>query len=177
LLQGQLLSLDDRHFPLGGRQGEVQARGHDARPGELGEVSDFARVGIRQAHRVAASPVEGALEMDDLGPAFAASGGQVLPNLPVHGGFERVFHREGTAFDEEVTLQRRHAYDARKFMDERGVLHGVNVRIRHFDLRCREEVRFDFRPVKVRVVEADWLRGVKAVQVNQFTAGGRINEP
>ena len=176
LLQGELFFLDDRRLALGGRQGEVQAGRDDARPGELGEVGDLARVGIRQAHRVAAAAVEGALEMDDLGPALAASGGEVLPDLPVHGGLEGVLDGQGAAFDEEVTVQRRHADHARERLDEGGVLDGINVRIGHFDLGGGEQVGLDFRAVEVGMVEADGLRGVKAVEVNQFPAGGGVNE-
>ena len=176
LFQGELFFLDDRRLALGGRQGEVQARGDNARPGELGEVGDLARVGVRQAQRIAAAPVEGALEVDDFGPAFAASGGEVLPDLPVHGGLEGVLDGEGAAFDEEVTVQRRHAHHAGEVTDERGVLDGINIRVGHFDLGGGEEVGFDFRAVEVGMVEADGLRGVEAVEVNQFAAGGGVNE-
>ena len=114
LFQRQLFLLDDGLLALGRRQREIQARGDDARPGELGEIGDLARVGVRQTHRVTAAPVEGALEMDDLRAAFAAPGGEVLPDLPVHRGFESVLHGHGAAFDEEVAVQRRHAHHPRE---------------------------------------------------------------
>ena len=176
LFQGQLLFLDDRRLTLGGRQGEVQARGDDARPGELGEVGDLAGVGVRQAQRIAAAPVEGALEVDDLGPALAASGSEVLPDLPIHGGLEGVLDGQGAAFDEEVTVQGRHAHHAGEVMDERGVLDGIDVRVGHLDLGGGEQVGFDFRAVEVGMVEADRLRGVEAVEVNQFPASGGVHE-
>ena len=53
---------------------------------------------------------------------------------------------------------------------------GVNVRVGHLDLGRGEQVGLDFRPVEVRMIEADGLRGVEAVEVNQLAAGGGIHE-
>ena len=60
--------------------------------------------------------------------------------------------------------------------DESGELNGIDVRVGHFDFGGGEEVGFDFRAVEVRVVKADGLRRVKAVQVDQLTTGGGIDE-
>ncbi len=56
------------------------------------------------------------------------------------------------------------------------ILDGIDIRIGHFDLGGGEEVGLDFRSVEVGVVEANGLRGVEAVKVNQFAAGGGIHE-
>src|SRR5208282_6521008 len=149
-------------------QGKVQAWGGDARPGELGEVGDLAGVGVRQAQRIAAASVEGALEVDDFGPAFAAFGGEVLPDLPVHGGLEGVLDGDGPALDEEVTVQGGQVHHPGEITDERGVLDGIDIRVGHLELGSSEEVGFDFRAVEVGMVEADRLCGVEAVEVNQL---------
>src|ERR1035441_797173 len=65
LFEGQLLFLDDHLVALGRRQREIQTRRNDSRPRELREISNLARVGVRQTHRVTAPPVERAFEMDD----------------------------------------------------------------------------------------------------------------
>jgi hypothetical protein len=176
LFQGELLFLDDGGLTLGGWQGEVQARSDNAGPGELGEVGDLARVGVCQAQRVAAAPVEGAYEVDDFGPALAASGGEVLPDLPIHGGLEGVLDGQGAAFDEEVTLKGRHAHHAGEVTDKSGVLNSIDIRVGHFDLGGGEKVGLDFRAVEVGMVEANGLRGVEAVEVNQLAAGSGVNE-
>ncbi len=114
--------------------------------------------------------------MDDLRAAFTTPGSQVLPHLPIHGRLEGVFHRNGAAFDEEITVQGRHAHHTPKFTDERCVLDGVNIRIGHFDFGRGEEVGFDVRAVKVGMIEANRLRGVEAVEVDQLATGGGIDE-
>ncbi len=51
-------------------QREINERRADARPRELGEVGDLFRVGVRQAHRVAAATVKCTFEVQNLRAAF-----------------------------------------------------------------------------------------------------------
>ena len=95
----------------------------------------LARIGIRQAHGVAAAPVKGVTEMQDLRPAFAASCRHVLAHLPVHRGLERVLDRKRAAFDEEIAVERRQAGDAREGLDKFGVVLRVDIGVRDLDLR------------------------------------------
>jgi hypothetical protein len=141
-----------------------------------GEVGDLVRIGVRQAHRIAAPPVEGAFKVDDLRPPFPAAGGEVLPDLPIHGRLESVFHRQRAPFDEEVTLQRGYPHHPRKIPHERGVLDATNIRIGHLDGCGSEKIGPDFRAVEIRMVEADGLRSVEAIEVNPLPAGGCIHK-
>jgi hypothetical protein len=108
-------------------QREIDHRRADARPGELGEVSDLFRIGVRQAHRVAGATVERVFEMDDLRAAFAMTGGDVLAHLPIHRGLEGVLDGERAAFDKEIARQLGQGDDAGERFDERGVLRRVNI--------------------------------------------------
>ena len=114
--------------------------------------------------------------MDNLRPALAPTCREVFSDLPIHRGLQCVLHGQRPALDEKVAVQRRHARHARECLHKRRILHRIDVRVGHFDLGGGEQVGFDFRPVKVGVVEADRLGGVKAVQVNQFAARGGVHE-
>ena len=113
LLLGFLLARDDIVRPLRFRQREIDVRIRNARPIELGEQIGLARIGVRQAHGVAAATVKRVAEMQDLGAAFAAAGRHVLAHLPIHRGLERVLDRERAAFDEKIALERRQTGDTR----------------------------------------------------------------
>src|SRR5260370_6842 len=87
---GPVLLLHD----LGGaaRLGEriIEARGKHARPGELGKIIGLARLGVRQAQRIARAPVKRALEVEDVRAPFAPSHGAALANPPVPGRSSRL---------------------------------------------------------------------------------------
>ena len=118
---GFLFLCDDVGEALIFRQGVVNKRIADARPGKFGKQLDLARVGVREAHRVAAAAVERAFEMENLRASFASASGQVFAHFPIHGRLEGVFDRQRAAVDEEITLQRRKPHHARERIDKRRV--------------------------------------------------------
>ena len=131
---GNLFFRDDISEAFLFRQGEVQHRCADARPGELSEVLNLARVGVGQAHRVTGTTVERMFEMDDLRATFAMTGSDVLANLPIHRSLEGVLDRERAAINEKVAGQFRQRDDARERFDERGKLRRVHIRIGNLHL-------------------------------------------
>src|SRR5205085_12026888 len=81
LLLRSLCSRDHVGCALRFRQRKIDRRIRDARPFEFGEQIRLARIGIRQAHGVAAAAVEGVLEMENLSAAFAASRRDIFSHL------------------------------------------------------------------------------------------------
>src|SRR6266571_4141442 len=63
---------------LGFWQRKIDVRTRDARPIKLREQIRFARIGVGEAHRVAASPMKRILKMQDFCAAFAMTRGHVL---------------------------------------------------------------------------------------------------
>ena len=141
--------------------------GSETRPIELGEVIGLARVGVGQAHGVTAAPVKRLAEMQNFRAAFAAPRGQVLPDLPIHGGLERVFNGEGAALDEEVALERRQTRDAHERLHKFRVGGRVNVGVRDFDLRARRRSALTSGALEIRMIESDRHRSEKAVEIDQ----------
>src|SRR5712691_9951183 len=82
---GPLLLLHDLRGPARFGERVVEARGHHARPGELGEIIGLARFGVRQTQRIAGASVERALEVEYFRAPFAVSGNEVFADLPIHG--------------------------------------------------------------------------------------------
>ena len=111
-----------------------------------------------------------ALEMDDLRPAFTATGREVFADLPIHRCFQSVLDGDGAAFDEKIARQRLVPNDARKGGDERRVLRGVNVGVGDLDLGGLEQVGLHGGLIEMRMVEADGLRRIKAIEVNQLAS-------
>ena len=71
-------------FALIFREGKIDCWIGNPRPVELGEQIGLARIGIGQAHGVTATTMEGVAEMQNLGAAFAATGGHIFADLPIH---------------------------------------------------------------------------------------------
>ena len=175
-LLGDLFLADDVGKAFFLRQRKVDHRGADARPGELGEVCDLPRVGVRQAHRVAGAAVERVFEMDDFRAALTATSSNVFAHLPIHRGLESVLDGERAAFDEEVALESRMCDDAGEGFDERGVLRRVNIRVGHLHLGGAKQVRLHVGAAEVGMVVADGLRRVEAVEVDELAPGCGIYE-
>jgi len=166
---GGLLMGDDLLGALRLGQREVDPGVGDAGPVEPGKVADLVGVGVRQGQGVAGPTMEGVAEVEDFGADFSAAGGQVLANLPVHGGLERVFDGEGAALDEEVSRQFGEADDAGEGVNEAGVLGRVDVGVGDLEQGGIEQVLADVGPVEVGVVEADGYGGIETVQVEEGT--------
>ena len=115
----------------------VETRGQS----NLANKSVLHRIGIRQAHGVAAATVKGVAEMQDLRAAFAAAGRHVFAHLPIHRGFERVLDRERAAFDEEHALERRQPHHAPESFDEPRVAFRVNIGVGDLDLGRAQQDR------------------------------------
>ena len=137
---GFLLARDHVRFALGFRQRKIDRRIRNARPVELGEQIGLARIGIRQAHGVAAATVKGVAEMQNLRAALAAAGRHVLAHLPIHRRLQRVLDRERAAFDEEIALERRQSGDTRESFDKSRVAFRINVRVRDLDLGRAQQI-------------------------------------
>jgi len=130
---------------------------------ETCEVFGFARISVCEAECVATSPMKGAFKVENFGAPFAITGGQVLANLPIHGGFQGVFHGQRAAFDEEVALQWAHTHDAVKRFNKVDVMCGVDVGIGYFYSCGFIECFFYLLLIKIGMIEANWERSVKAV--------------
>ena len=120
--------------------------------------------------------MEGALEMDDFGAAFAATGGQVLAHLPIHRGLERVLDRERAALDEEVSVQRRQTDDAPERLHETRVTFRVNVRVGDLDLGRAQQVCLHLGPIKMGMIESDRVGAEEAVKIDHASLVGRVVE-
>ncbi len=87
----------------------------------------LGRIGIGDAQRVAAAPVKGLFEMQDLSALLAVPLAQVAAHLPVEGDLHRVLDRERAALDEKIVRVRRRRRGARQGFDELGEVGGVKV--------------------------------------------------
>ena len=85
-----------------GRDREAQPGAGEAGPVENREVLGLAGIGrVRQGEGVAGAPVKGIAEVEDLLPLLARAPREVLADLPVERGLQRVFHPRGAPLDEE----------------------------------------------------------------------------
>src|SRR6266545_4089109 len=102
-----LFALDYIGFALQFRQRKIDARTRHPRPIELCKQIRLARISIREAHRVAASPMKRATEVQNLCAALAMASRHVFAHLPIHRRFQTILDRKRATFDEKITLQRR----------------------------------------------------------------------
>ncbi len=136
----------------------------------------LARVGVRQAQRVAASPVKGVFEMEDFRAARTVPRRQVLAHLPIHCCFEGVFHRQCPAFDKKVAFQRRQSHHAVKRLHEAGVGNRIDIRIGHFGPGSQQQVGLNLGTLEPRMIEPDRHRAVKTVKVKQLPPSDGIDD-
>jgi len=107
LALGFLFALDYVRFAFRFRKRKINAGTRDPGPIKFRKLIRLARVGVSQAHRVTAPPMESAPEMQNLRAAFAVTSGHVLPNFPIHRRLQTILHGQRTAVDEQITLERR----------------------------------------------------------------------
>src|SRR5262249_50126126 len=84
LALGFWFALDHVRFALRFRNRKIDGRTRDAGPIKFRKQIRLARVSVGQAHRVTATPVKGAPEMQNLRAAFAVTCAHVLADLPIH---------------------------------------------------------------------------------------------
>src|SRR5262245_53221788 len=118
LALGHLFALDHVRFAFRFRKRKIDARTRDAGPIKFCKQIRLARIGIGQAHRVTAPPMESASEMQNLRAAFAVTCGHVLPYFPIHRRFQTILHGKRATVDEQITLERRQADYALKRRDK-----------------------------------------------------------
>ena len=118
--------------------------------------------------------MEGVLEMQDLGAALAMAGRDIFSDLPIHRRLERVLDREGAAFDEEITLERRQPTHPGKGFDKLGVARRVNIRVRDLDRRGAGQFLLHCRLLEMRMIVADRHRTEEAVEIDQARIGRSI---
>ena len=142
---------------------EVDSRGGDSGPLKFREILRFARISVGETERVATAAMKGAFKVENVGPAFATPSREVLAHLPIHSGFQSIFHSRRAAFDEEIAIQGWQAHDPVKGFDKVNVVSRINVGIRNFDACGLVERFFYLRLIKVRMVEADGERSIKPI--------------
>src|SRR5213076_3439131 len=74
--------------------------------GRSGYTMSLTNTDPRKTDGVAAAPMKGAAEMQNLCAAFAVARCHVFAHLPVHRRLQTIFDRERAAFDEKITLER-----------------------------------------------------------------------
>ena len=120
---------------------EVDGRGGDARPVELGEPRDLHRVGVGQAHRVPGAAVEGVLQVQHAGAEGRVDAVGLVPaGLPVERDLERVLHRQRAAVDEEQVRQGRVAEHPVEGLHEPRHRHRVDVGVARLVDRDRRDL-------------------------------------
>src|SRR5438105_1078113 len=77
------LTRNDVSLALVFRQSKIDIRTGNSRPLELGEQIRLPRIGVGQAHGVAAATVEGVTEMENLRPTLTVAGSHVLAHFPI----------------------------------------------------------------------------------------------
>src|SRR5262249_32390994 len=115
-------------------------------------------------------------EMQDFCAAFAASGCQVFPHLPIHRGFEGVLDRQRPALDKEIALQRRQAHHAAKSLHESAQGSGANVRIGNLELCGIQQPGLYLGLRKVVMTVSNRQGRKKPVEIEELAAGYRIHQ-
>src|SRR3954451_24562530 len=104
-------------------------------------------------------------EMQHLRPAFAATRGHVLADLPVHCRLQRVFDGERAAFDKQVTIQWRETDYSRKGVYELRIRLRIHIGVGDLDLGRPCKVSLDRRIVEVRMIVGHRHRAEKSVKI------------
>ena len=138
-----------------------------ARPIEFGEQVRLARIGVRQAHGVAAPSVKCVTKMQDLGAALAVTSSHVLAHLPIHRRFQAILDRERAAFDKKVAFQGRQTDHALERRHKFSVAVRINIRVRDFNFRGTQKVASHLWIIEVRMVKPDRHRAEKPVEIDQ----------
>ena len=167
LALGLLFPLNYVGFPLRCRQRKIDMRTRHAGPVEFSKQIRLARVSVRQAHGVTASPVKRVAEMQHLGAALAATSSHVLAHFPIHRGLQTILDRKRAALDKQITPQRRQPDDALKRRHKFSVAVRIDIRVSDLHLRRAQKVALYLRIIEVRMVESDRHRSEKSVEIDQ----------
>ena len=168
------LARDHIFLALGFRQSEIDVGTGNARPIEFREQIRLARIGIGEAHGVAAAAVEGVTEMQNLSAAFAVTGRHVFPHLPIHRRFQRVLDCERAPFDEQIFFERRQSGNARKSLHKFSVGLRINIRVRHFRFGRAQKIALHIRLIEIGMIKSNRHRPEKTVKIDQAVAVGRV---
>src|SRR5262245_966795 len=162
-----LFALDHVRFALRFRKRKINVRTRDARPIKFGKQIRLARIGVSQAHRVTAPPMESASEMQHLRAAFAVPRGHVLPYFPIHRRFQTILHGQRAAVDEQITLERRQTDDALKRRDKFSVTSRINIRVGNLHFRRAQQIALYLRIIEMWVVKPDGRGSKEAVEIDE----------
>ncbi len=177
LRQGDLFQLLDPGQVLG-VQGEGDLGIGDAGPVELGEVLVLSRVGgVGEAERVARAPVEGLLEVDDLGALLGKALFEVLAHLPVEGRLEGVLHGQGAAVDPEQVGQVGRCGLGGEGLHPVRVGGGVDVRVGGLVHRDGAQLGLEGRVPQAGMVVAQGRGGEKGIEIEVFLAVAGVHDP
>src|SRR6185436_9212779 len=153
LALGFLFALDHVPFAFRFRKRKINGGTRDAGPIKFRKQIRLARVGIGQAHRVTAAPMKSASEMQNLRAAFAVTCGHVLPDFPIHRGFQTILHRKSAAVDEQVTLERWQTDDTLEGRYEFSVTSRINIRVGNLHFRRAQQIALYLRIIEIWVVK------------------------
>ena len=173
-------------FPLGSldlgkvfssqREGELWIR--NARPVELGEVLVFSRIrGVGERHGVTRAAVESLLEVNDLRSLFVLALRQILADLPVESGLQRILDGQGPSINPEQVGQVIRRCVGGEGLDPFGVVGGVDIRIGGLVQSDGAKVRAEFRRVQFRMAVPQGRRGEEGIKIQVFLPVAGVHDP